>query len=181
MARMPYVSDVSDVDDEIRQRRGGTLRPLDRMLLHSPPFAKGWNSFLGAVRERGTLDGGLRELVILRVAVLNDCAYEWDAHEPVARREGLSDQSIQLVRLPDAPSSLTGLESKICTYVDQMTRDVVVDDNLFDELLDELGERTMIELTVTSAAYNMVSRFLVATDVGETRTAAPNRKELCND
>ena len=51
MPRIPYKAD-NDVGPEeivapILARRGGKLLNLDRILLHSPAFARGWNSFLG--------------------------------------------------------------------------------------------------------------------------------------
>jgi alkylhydroperoxidase family enzyme len=43
-----------------------------------------------------------------------------------------------------------------------MTRDVEVPDELFEELRWHFDERGVVELTATIAAYNLVSRFLVA-------------------
>ena len=71
MARLPYVAPDGDVTARIRERRGGRLTALDGMLLHSPEFADGWNSMLGAVRGASTLPPDVRELVILRVASRN--------------------------------------------------------------------------------------------------------------
>ena len=52
---IPYVahdlSDPADVVGAIRKRRGGQLINLDRMLLHSIPYARGWNAFIGEVRR----------------------------------------------------------------------------------------------------------------------------------
>ena len=53
--RIPPVPDALlgpvEVVENIRKRRGGTLLNLDRMLLNSPAYAVGWNTFLGAVRN----------------------------------------------------------------------------------------------------------------------------------
>ena len=92
MARLSYVTDNSEIANRIRQRRGGHLTPLDGMLLHSPPLADGWNSLLGAIRNQSTLPDDIRELAILRVAALNGAHYEWQAHEPIARRSGLDTE-----------------------------------------------------------------------------------------
>lgn len=52
MPRIPY-ADVDAAPQEvvapIRARRGGVLLHLDRMLLHSPAYARGWNALLGMV------------------------------------------------------------------------------------------------------------------------------------
>ena len=75
-----------------------TLRPLDELLLLSPPLAEGWSVLLSAIRGQLDLDPALRELVILRIAVLNGADYEWQAHEPVARRCGVTDAQIGVLR-----------------------------------------------------------------------------------
>ncbi|MEZ5741519.1 MAG: hypothetical protein R3E68_20225 [Burkholderiaceae bacterium] len=46
-----------------------------------------------------------------------------------------------------------------------MTRTVQVQQAAFDVCHRELGERRLVELIATIAAYNMVSRFLVALNV----------------
>ncbi|MGB6616240.1 MAG: carboxymuconolactone decarboxylase family protein, partial [Trebonia sp.] len=99
MARLAYVAPDGDVTDRIRQRRGGKLTALDGVLLHSPPFADGWNGMLGAVRGASTLPADIRELAILRVASRNGADYEWVAHEPVARQAGLGDEQIAAIRV----------------------------------------------------------------------------------
>ena len=84
MARLQGAAGTGPVADLIRERRGGALGQLDELLLLSPPVAEGWSALLGAIRGETVLDGALRELVILRIAVLNGAGYEWAAHELTA-------------------------------------------------------------------------------------------------
>lgn len=66
----------------------------------------------------------------------------------------------------DAP--LRERADAIVAYTDYMTREVTVPQDVFDEVRRVLSsDAIMVELTATVAAYNMVSRFLVALDVGE--------------
>ena len=59
-------------------------------------------------------------------------------------------------------------------YSDAMTRDVAVPDVLLSALQNAgFTEKEVVEITVTCATYNMVSRFLVALDVGETNSSPP--------
>jgi alkylhydroperoxidase family enzyme len=48
-----------------------------------------------------------------------------------------------------------------------MTLDVRVPDEVFTRLKKQFSEKEVVEITATIAAYNCVSRFLVALDVGE--------------
>ena len=57
-----------------------------------------------------------------------------------------------------------------------MTLDVRVPDEVFATLKEQFSEREVVEITATIAAYNCVSRFLVALDVGE-RNAQTGPKE----
>lgn len=163
MARLPDTDGTGEIAQRIRERRGGTLRPLDRMLLHSPQLADGWNSLLGAIRGRMHLPPDIRELVILRIAVLNGAPYEWTAHEPEAWRAGLDDTALTELRR-DKPE-FDARRRRVIAYTDAMTRDIHVPDEVFDALRADFSDAELVELTATVAAYNMVSRFLVALDV----------------
>ncbi|PSM45396.1 carboxymuconolactone decarboxylase family protein [Streptomyces dioscori] len=137
------------------------------MLLHSPQVADGWNSLLGAVRQRMTLPADIRELVILRIAVLNRALYEWVAHEADARAAGLDGRHLDALRTEDAAThpDLDERQRRVVAYTDAMTRDVHVPAHVFDVLRPHFGPAELVELTVTAAAYSMVSRFLVALEV----------------
>ncbi|WP_028922615.1 carboxymuconolactone decarboxylase family protein [Pseudonocardia acaciae] len=171
MVRIEHVTGDGDVADRIRLRRGGWLTPLDQMLLHSPPVADGWNSLLGAIRRRCELAGDVRELAILRVAALNGADYEWQAHEPEGLAEGLTAEQIAVLRIPAPPDvdadEVLGERLRLARdYTDAMTKDVQVPDELFDKLREHFDDRRIVELTATVGAYNLVSRFLVALQVG---------------
>jgi len=171
MARLPYVAPPGAVTDRIRARRGGTLTALDGMLLHSPEFADGWNSMLGAVRGQSTLAPDIRELVILRVAARNGADYEWVAHEPVGRQAGLGDDAIAAIRVgggsggSGGAAALTAAQWAALAYADAVTMHVTVPDEVFGAVREHFSDREVLELTVTVAAYNMVSRVLVALQV----------------
>jgi alkylhydroperoxidase family enzyme len=170
MARLDFVNqDSPDIDSEllrsIQARRGGTLLNLDRQLLHSAPLARGWNSLMGAIRGQTLLEGALRELVILRVAVLNRAPYEFDQHAPVALTEGLSQGQVDAVRDWQGSALFDARSRAVLAYTDAMTLNVQVPQALFDALRTHLSQREVVELTATVAAYNMVSRFLEALQI----------------
>jgi 4-carboxymuconolactone decarboxylase len=164
VARLPAAAGTGEIAERIRLRRGGALHPLDEMLLHSPELADGWNHLLGAIRTRGILPAAVRELAILRIAVLNGAEYEWHAHEPEARRAGLGPPQLRAIRRDDAAghAAFDAVQRRVIEYVDAMTRAVEVPDAIFDALRPDFDAAGLVELTGTIAAYNMVSRFLVA-------------------
>ena len=97
MARIPYADCTSaaarPLADRIAAERGSVLH-LYQMLLHSAPVAEGWLGYLTAIRQKSSLPGDLRELVIMRVAQLNHAPYEADQHAPIALREGVSQAKL---------------------------------------------------------------------------------------
>lgn len=170
MARIDFVDEDSpDIDGELlramRARRGGRLLNLDRQLLHSGPLARGWNDLMGAIRGQTLLDGALRELVILRVAVLNRAPYEFAQHAPVALAEGVSQDQVDAVRDWQGSALFDARSRDVLAYTDAMTLHVQVPQPLFDALRAHLSDREVVELTATVAAYNMVSRFLEALQI----------------
>ena len=132
MARLTHVQEDSpgidaDLLRAIQARRGGTLLNLDRQLLHSAPLARGWNALMGAIRGQTQLDGALRELVILRVAVLNRAPYEFAQHAPVALAEGLTQGQVDAVADWSDSTLFDARARDVLAYADAMTLQVQVD------------------------------------------------------
>ena len=168
MARLPYADtqtpEVHALVQRIVTERGSVLH-LYQMLLHSPPLAEGWLAFLTAVRQRSSLPGDVRELVIMQVAHLNGAPYEAEQHAPLALREGVT--SAQLAALPRWQSSdaFSAVQQAALRLTDAMTQDVKVPDDVYAAVRQHLDEREVVELVATIAAYNMVSRFLEALQI----------------
>ncbi|MFD2271718.1 carboxymuconolactone decarboxylase family protein [Undibacterium arcticum] len=105
MPRIPYqpadLAEPKELVDAIRKRRGGNLLNLDRMLLQSAPFARGWNAFLGEVRTGLELSPKLRELAMCVVAVLNGAAYEFQHHAPEFIKAGGTAQQVEAMQRSD--------------------------------------------------------------------------------
>jgi alkylhydroperoxidase family enzyme len=173
MSRIPYVpidiAEPAELVAAIRKRRGGTLLNLDRMLLHSPGLAGGWNAFLGAVRTGLTLDPKLREIAMCVVAVINGAEYEFIQHAPVFIRAGGTQAQVDAMRDPDLAMRDAALfdagERAAIALTAEMTRNVRVHDATFAAVRAQLSEQQTVELVGVIATYNMVSRFLVALGV----------------
>ncbi len=163
------LSEPEELVSAIRARRGGTLMNLDRMLLHSPAFARGWNTFMGAVRRELSVSPRLAELAICVVAVLNEAAYEFHHHAPEFLKAGGREAQLELIKSPTIAvrhAEFDATEQLVIALTIAMTRDIKVPDTLLVTLKSQLGgEQPLIEIIGTIAAYNMVSRFLVATGV----------------
>ena len=170
IARVPPIvpgsrADLAAIESSIASERG-QVSLLYQVLLNSAPLADGWRALLTAIRNRSSLPPALREIVILRVAVLNRAPFEFDAHAPLAKAAGVDDGRLAALRadVPGAP--FTAHERAVIALTDAITRDVQVPDALFEPLRGYFDDRGLVELVATVAAYNMVSRFLEALRIG---------------
>jgi alkylhydroperoxidase family enzyme len=164
------IDEPRELVEAIRARRGGKLLNLDRMLLHSPPLAAGWNGFLRTIRTELEVSPKLRELAILVVAVLNHADYEFRQHSPVFLKAG--GTAAQLDALHGVETGLGNAtpfdagERAVIALTTEMTRDVEVTVATAQAARTALGsDRHLVELVGVIATYNMVSRFLVALGV----------------
>ncbi|MFZ5566902.1 MAG: carboxymuconolactone decarboxylase family protein [Pseudomonadota bacterium] len=163
----------AELVDAIKARRGGTLINLDKALLWSEPLARGWNTYLRAVRTELPTSRRLRELGICTVALLTGAHYEYHHHAPDFLAAGGSQAQLDALQaflradprgLPDA-AVLEELDRLVIRYAAQMTLDVQVSDEVFDALRRHFDETGLVELTSAIATYNMVARFLVALQI----------------
>lgn len=173
MPRIPYVSaeiqEPAALVQSIRERRGGDLLNLDRMLLHSAELAAGWNLLLGAVRRRFDVSMRLREIAICVVAVINRAEYEFIHHAPELLAAGGTQAQVDALRDPDQAAideqRFNQDERDVIALTIDMTRSVTVRPGLIEGLNARMGEQHTVELVATIASYNMVSRLLIALGV----------------
>lgn len=169
MPRLSYVdtstAEVSAISDRVVAERGSLL-DLYRLLLHSPPVASGWLDFLTAVRTRLTLPPDLRELIIIRIALVNDAPYEARQHTPIALECGATrGQIAALGEWRESAALFDEAALAAFAYTDSLTRDVKVPDAIWQALRAHFAERQCLEMTVLIASYNMVSRVLCALEL----------------
>ncbi|ABE34041.1 carboxymuconolactone decarboxylase family protein [Paraburkholderia xenovorans LB400] len=163
MARIPY-PDLGAADAGLIERivaGRGRLLNLYSMLLHSPPVCEGWLSFLTAIRQKSALEARVRELVIMRIAVVNAADYEFEQHRPIAVSVGVTLSEIDALRTDDLEAFSEG-DRAVLRYCDAMTKNVRVPDEIFSAVRRHFSDRELVELTATVGAYNLVSRFLEA-------------------
>ncbi len=166
MARIGYGDEnanatVKALAQQIRVERGG-IGDLYRILLNSPPVAQGWLNLLTAIRQRCELSGRYRELVIIRIAILNGARYEHQSHIPHALMEGLTKEQVDALSAWEGSTLFGEADRAVLAYTDAMTNDIQVPDSVFAAVRTQFDDRQLTELTATIASYNLVSRFLAA-------------------
>ena len=158
--------EFAEVIEKYRAGRRGKLINIYRMLLNAPPLAESWFNHSNTVRWKTSLDGRLREIVIIRMGHLTNAKYVLRQHVPaLALAEGLS--LAECDALADwRPSTLfSERERAVLAYADTMTRDIAVPDAVFAEVKRHFNTREIVELTVLIGTYNMNARVLQALEL----------------
>ncbi|GAA4379649.1 carboxymuconolactone decarboxylase family protein [Actinomadura verrucosospora] len=134
---------------------------------------RGWLWFAGRLMPGGTLPRRETELVILRVAHLRDCQYEFGHHVRLARRAGVREPDV--VRLKAGPDAdgWTPRERAVLTAVDRLHAERDLDDETWTRLRAHLTEGECVELTMLAAHYEMLATVITALRVQPDRPRRP--------
>jgi alkylhydroperoxidase family enzyme len=177
MSRIPYIEDsedpgVADLIARISTGRRGRLINVYRLLLHSPSIAATWFEHINAVRRKTRLSGRLREIVIIRIALINRVDYVIAQHVPeLALADGVSLAECEALRDWQVSDLFSDDERAALAYADAMTREVVVSDDVFAALRPHFDDRMIVELSVLIGTYNMHTRVTQALQIDSEKTS----------
>lgn len=169
MARLPDPLDdlgpeARRVYDKISARRGAIRGPF-APLMHHPPLAERIADLGEFLRFGSTLPGDVRELAILIVARAVAQPFEWFAHEPIARREGLPDDVIARVRASQDLSALAPRYARAARAVQHVLAFESIPQPLQDGVRAEFGLSGLIELVGLVGHYRLIAGVLFAFEV----------------
>ena len=169
---------VRPLADDILKVSSAALGGPYNALLRSPDMARRCFELLDYLRFKTSVNKRLNELAILIQARLSNAQYEWWAHEPIARRAGLSDEVMADLRACRRPAQMQDDERLVFDFCIQLSLNHRVPDALWQEVVERMGEQVAVDLTVLSGTYVMVSMLLNATQVGIPNGGAEPLQEL---
>jgi alkylhydroperoxidase family enzyme len=139
-----------------RATRSGPPNVFTTIARHRGLFLP-WLLFAGRLMPGGRLPRRDTELVILRVAHLCGCEYEWRHHERMGQRVGLSADDVTRVREGAAADGWSPRQVLLLRAVDELhaTRDI--SDELWASLEGELSNVELIELCMLTGHYEMLA------------------------
>jgi AhpD family alkylhydroperoxidase len=139
-------------------RVGGTTTPnLFLTLGRHRRLFRGWLRFAGQMMPGGTLPRRETEIVILRVAHLRSCAYEFDHHVHLGRRAGVTATDVERILAGPDVAGWSPREQAILHAVDALHGDQDLDDATWAALRTHLDEREAIELVLLVGHYEMLA------------------------
>ena len=162
----PLPFDEWDLDAISVVAPGRQLGPSNVLGLFAnhPALAKAflrYNAYL--LGRDSTIPPHIRELAILRVAWRRRCRYEWAQHVRIARRAGVTDAEIAMVRAGagardgngDAPGhEITAL---IITAADELDANSGLSDATYQALADKFDDRQLMDLVFTIGTYGLLA------------------------
>lgn len=141
--------------------QGGLEGPFNAMLV-SPGVGMALQRLGAAIRFETGLSDRCREIAILTLAAARDSAFEWYAHEAIARRAGLTQDELDALHDGQSPASLSPAESVSHDTVVALLDHRDLDDAQFEQARDVLGLEGLVELVTLTGYYDLLALSLRA-------------------
>jgi len=162
LSRLPLVAREA-MDEQGKRFYDAVTSPQSRTLvglqgpsgiwLHSPELGERMRAVNQYLRYETALERRLTELAILVTARELDNQFEWTAHEPVALKEGLDPEVIDVVKYRKPTSGLGTKEALIISLGRKLFRERKVDSETFAHALEVFGPRGIVELAAVMGNY----------------------------
>ena len=171
---MPRITPVSSKNDVPAEHHGvvdevvkvfGQVRGPFSVMLHSPELAHRVLPLVTFFREDSVVEPKLRSHAILAAVREKEAAYVWAAQVGAARRAGVPDATIDLLRAKGDPSSLSEDERDIVTYTRQLSRSNRADPAVQDRLKERHGVQWLVELTAAANYFSFLSGMVNAFEI----------------
>ncbi len=135
----------------------GRLHGPFNALLISPEVGAAVQELGAAIRYRSSLPARAREIAILELAARRRCAFEWFAHERVARAAGLGDEEIAALRTGGACPTFDPIEELVRRLVRTMLADRDVNDALYAQAETTVGVGMLMDLVALVGYYDLLA------------------------
>lgn len=153
--------------DSLADPGGGSLAGLrgpGGIRLHSPELSRGLRPANTRLRDPAVIDARTRELAILVTAREHDCQFEWAAHEAEAKKEGVSDEIVDIVRHRRATDDLADRDRALIDFGRELFGDHRVTSETYARLAAFHDRRGLVDLVNLMGMYAMTAASLIAFD-----------------
>ncbi|MCY3561225.1 MAG: carboxymuconolactone decarboxylase family protein [bacterium] len=161
-----------DASFRLTEADGSLVGPFGALLL-SPAVGDALQQVGAAIRFGCGLSPVVREVAILAVAAHWRSGFEWWAHEPIARRAGLTDQQIAALKAREAPEFEDSAVSAAHAFSAALIAGGRPDDATFEAAREALGLDGAMELVTLVGYYNLLAQLMQTFDI-EVPTGEPS-------
>jgi alkylhydroperoxidase family enzyme len=156
----------------------GRILNIFKVLANHPKLVKRWTPFAGHILGKQTLPFRDRELLILRIGWLNQSGYEFAQHELIAKKGGISDADIALLKEGPKAKGWSDKEAALLQAADDLFENSVVSDATWVTLSRNYSTEQLMDAVFTVGQYNMVSWALNSFGVPLDDFVAAERKKV---
>ncbi len=149
-------------DKILEQRSRKTIGGPLGALLHAPEICEPVADFVDHFLSDTRVPHKLKELAILIIARHYTARYEWFAHEPRARKHGLSDNVIEAIRARRKPDLKDPAEAAVYDMTSEIVERRELSDAHYAAAVAALGEAAVVELITQIGFYHAISIVLVS-------------------
>jgi 4-carboxymuconolactone decarboxylase len=107
----------------------------------------------------------VRELIILRVAAVRACPFEWNAHLKKARALGVPDQLLAAMADGNLPPDADPTTSALLGYVQALLDHTEISDDHYDRVAAVGGPEAVFATTVLVGYYELLANLFRAFDL----------------
>jgi alkylhydroperoxidase family enzyme len=157
----PIIKEVYQRQEE----QNAQVLNLLKVMAHCPWIGRNFMRLGNSILRGEELPARLRELAILRVGELLQAEYEFTHHIPLALQAGVNKEQIDQLSNWASAKVFNKEEKAVLRYAEELTKNVRVIDDTFEELRNLLSERCIVELTTAISYYNMACRILVGLQI----------------
>jgi 4-carboxymuconolactone decarboxylase len=140
------------------------LRGPSGIHLYSPQTVEAHQAMNQYLRFK-VFDAKTREIAILTVAREMDSQFEWAAHEPEALKEGVPQQTIDIIKYRKSTQGLDETYAAIIEFGRQIFRDHKVTSAAFARVKAVLPPNKLVELVLLMGNYAGTAALLCAFDM----------------
>lgn len=126
-------------------------------LLRSPEVMSRARAMGDYLRFRSSLPPRLSEFVILLTARRWTQQYEWNAHQPLAIKGGLTREIVDAVAAGKRPGRMAKDEEAVYTLWDEVQRTQAASDATYTRAVAEVGEQGIIDVLGITGYYTMLA------------------------
>lgn len=135
------------------------------ILLYSPQVGAAFSSVNGYLRRDAKIPPRQLEVAILVTARAFDSQYEWAFHEPVARKEGVPDRTIDAIKYNRPTTGLDAEDAYLIELGRQLWRDHRVSSETFAEGKKIFGPKKLIDFVMLMGNYAATAALLSLVDM----------------
>ena len=121
----------------------------------------GWLHFAGKLMPGGKLPRRETEMVILRVASLRGCEYEFTHHVRLGRRAGVTAEDVERIKIGSTADGWQSHEQLLMRVTEELIGTKDLSDATWADVRKAYDERTAIELLLLIGHYDMLATTLM--------------------